>query len=151
MTLEQLISWNGTKLRSFISGRCEGGVSGGPCIGQPCFPGLFVSLQICNIKLHGIPGKLHQGWCLQTSGRCTLEWMLVLLPAEEGIAPSRLIMYLFKAHAGEIDSFLLLSPLPSPLCSCWQGCYSPGWMFSWMQRDFQEHGREDCTFMGWGF
>lgn len=121
-------------------------------VGQPCFPGLFVSLQICSIKPHGIPGRLHQGWCLQIAGRRTLERMLLssaLLPAE-GVATSRLTIYLFKAHAGEID-FLLLSPLSSPLCSCWQGCCSTGCTFSWMQKDFQEHGSEDCIFMGRGF
>lgn len=31
-----------------------------------------------------------------------------LLPAEEGIAPNVLTMYLFEAHAGEIDSFFLV-------------------------------------------
>lgn len=32
-----------------------------------------------------------------------------LLPAEEGIAPNVLTMYLFQAHAGEMDFFFLFS------------------------------------------
>jgi len=86
-------------------------------LGSPVSQGHLSVCQICNIELRGIPGRLYLCWCLWTSGRCMREWVFLsfaLLPAEEGIAPNMLTTYLFKAHAGEVDSFFLVTfPLHS--------------------------------------
>lgn len=53
-------------------------------------------------------------WCLQTCGRCTLQWVLLYFEHPK---------YLFKAHAGETDSdFLGVSTL-----QLLQSFYSPWW------------------------